>query len=77
MQGVGFRVSLARVVRSWGAAGWVRNCPDGAVEAVFEGKADAVESLLRWCHDGPRGARIERVDVRSEAPEGLTAFEIR
>jgi acylphosphatase len=63
--------------RSLGAAGWVRNRPDGAVEAVVEGAADAVESLVRWCQDGPRGAAVARVEVVEEEPEALRSFEIR
>lgn len=77
VQGVGFRVSLARAARTRGATGWVRNCRDGAVEAVIEGPADTVESLVLWCRDGPRGARVDDLDVRDEPPQGLTAFEIR
>lgn len=77
VQGVGFRVSLARAARTRGAAGWVRNRPDGTLEAVLEGPDEAVASLVRWCGDGPRGARIDGVDVRDEAPEGEQGFEIR
>jgi acylphosphatase len=77
VQGVGFRVSLARAARTRGATGWVRNRPDGAVEAVIEGAPDAVESLVQWCRDGPRGSQVDGLEVRDEAPEGLTSFEIR
>ena len=57
--------------------GWVRNAPDGTVEAVFEGEAEAVEAMVRFAHDGPRGATVERVEVAEEQPEGLTEFRIR
>jgi acylphosphatase len=77
VQGVGFRVSVVRAAQSRGVAGWVRNRPDGAVEAVFEGDADGVASLVRYCREGPRGAAVERVQVRDEEPEGLERFEIR
>jgi acylphosphatase len=77
VQGVGFRISLARAARTRGATGWVWNRPDGAVEAVIEGAPDVVESLVLWCGDGPRGAQVDGLDVRDETPEGLTAFEIR
>jgi acylphosphatase len=77
VQGVGFRVSVARRAEQRGVAGWVRNRPDGAVEAVFEGEPDAVASLVEYCRDGPRGASVERVDVTDEDPEGSASFEVR
>jgi len=42
-------------------AGWVRNNPDGSVEAVFEGASEAVDALIAWCHRGPAGARVDDV----------------
>ena len=77
VQGVGFRYSIARAAQGRGVGGWVRNRPDGTVEAVFEGEQDAVESLVRVCRDGPRGAEVERVDVTEEESEGLTGFAVR
>ncbi|HZT16552.1 MAG TPA: acylphosphatase [Gaiellaceae bacterium] len=77
VQGVGFRVSLARAARSRGVSGWVRNRPDGAVEAALEGDADDVASVVRWCEDGPRGARVDGVEASDEEPEGAEGFEIR
>jgi acylphosphatase len=58
-------------------AGWVRNNPDGTVEAVLEGEADAVERLVELCREGPRGAAVDRVEVHEEPIEGLTGFAIR
>jgi acylphosphatase len=58
-------------------AGWVRNTPEGLVEAVFEGDSDAVDELVRFAHEGPRGAKVERVEVAEEEPEGLTGFRVR
>jgi acylphosphatase len=58
-------------------AGWVRNRPDGTVEAVFEGPRDAVDSMLRWCERGPAGARVDAVDVNWQRPAGATCFEVR
>jgi acylphosphatase len=60
-----------------GVAGWVANRPDGAVEAVFEGEPEAVDGMVRFAHEGPRGAEVERVEVREEEPEGLTGFAVR
>jgi acylphosphatase len=77
VQGVGFRYSVARAATSRGVAGWVRNRSDGAVEAVFEGEQDSVDSLVRFSQEGPRGAAVDRVEVVDEEPEGLAAFDIR
>ena len=77
VQGVGFRYSIARAAESRGAAGWVSNRPDGTVEAVFEGDPEAVDSLIRFCREGPRGAVVDRVDVAEEEPEGLSRFAVR
>lgn len=77
VQGVGFRFAIARAARSRGAAGWVRNLPDGSVEAVFEGEPAAVESLVRLCREGPRGSDVRELDVEEQAPQGRVAFEIR
>ena len=77
VQGVFFRDSTAQRARSRGVAGWVRNRPDGAVEAVFEGDADAVESMVRFCRSGPSSADVEDVEVDEESPEDLSGFEVR
>ena len=77
VQGVFFRDSTRRRAQAAGVAGWVANRPDGTVEAVLEGDADAVEALVRWLHDGPRGADVERVEVEDGEPEDLTGFDIR
>jgi acylphosphatase len=77
VQGVFFRETARRRAASAGVAGWIRNTPDGAVEAVFEGEPDAVERMIEFCREGPRGARVDWVDVRAEEPEGLTGFASR
>jgi acylphosphatase len=77
VQGVFFRDSTRRMASSRGVAGWVSNRHDGTVEALFEGEADAVASMVSFCHEGPRGADVERVDVTDEEPEGLTGFDVR
>ena len=77
VQGVFFRVEARDRARSLGLAGWVRNVPDGTVEAVFEGEDERVESLVEWCSRGPAGARVEQVDVDWSEPEGDQGFSIR
>jgi acylphosphatase len=77
VQGVFFRDTTRRRAAERGIAGWVRNNPDGTVEAAFEGEPEAVESLVRFARDGPRGALVERVDVIEEEPEGLSDFGVR
>jgi len=77
VQGVFFRDSVRQRAQSRRVAGWVTNRSDGAVEAVFEGDGDAVESLVEYCREGPRSASVEDVEVFDEEPEGLSGFEIR
>jgi acylphosphatase len=77
VQGVFFRYETRERARSRGLGGWVRNLPDGGVEAVFEGPDDAVEELVAWCREGPRGARVTEVEMTAEEPEGLDSFEVR
>lgn len=74
VQGVWFRESTRTRAESAGLAGWVRNNPDGTVEAVFEGESAAVERLVGFCGRGPRGAYVDRIDVEDETPEGLSGF---
>ena len=77
VQGVFFRDSTRRLARQHGVSGWVANRPDSAVEAVFEGEADAVERLVAFSRKGPRGAQVESVEVTEEQPEGLSGFAVR
>jgi acylphosphatase len=76
VQGVFFRDTTRRMAESRGVAGWARNNPDGSVEAVFEGDADAVDEMVRFAQEGPRGASVERVEVIDEEPDGLTGFQV-
>ena len=76
VQGVFFRDTVRRQAVAAGVTGWVRNTRDGMVEAVFEGEPDAIDALVALCHKGPRGARVDRVDVSEESPEGLAGFRI-
>jgi acylphosphatase len=77
VQGVFFRDTTRRRAAERGVAGWVRNNPDGTVEAVFEGELDAVESMVRFAREGPHGASVEQVEVSEEEPEGLSGFGTR
>jgi len=77
VQGVFFRDSTREEAERRGVAGWVRNCADGSVEAVFEGEPEAVEALLAFARGGPGSARIEALDVADEEPEGLHGFDVR
>ena len=76
VQGVGFRWACARQAQAAGVQGWVRNRPEGTVEAVAEGAADAVGRLVEWTRTGPPHARVSRVDVVVEEPEGLRGFTV-
>jgi acylphosphatase len=77
VQGVGFRLAIAEAAETRGASGWVRNRADGTVEAVFEGPPEIVESLVRFCGEGPRGAAVARVETVEEKPEDLSRFDVR
>jgi len=77
VQGVFFRDSVLRQASRTGVSGWVRNTAEGAVEGVFEGAPEAVERLVAFCRDGPRGARVDRVEVIDETAEGISGFSIR
>jgi acylphosphatase len=77
VQGVFFRDACRRMAVDHGVAGWVRNLPDGRVEAVFEGPPEGVDRLVAWARHGPRLAVVTGVAVQPERPEGLAAFLIR
>ena len=77
VQGVFFRDTCRRLAQESGVAGWVRNLPDGRVEAVFEGPDEEVRRLVDWVHNGPRWAVVDDVAVQSEPPEGLAAFLVK
>jgi acylphosphatase len=76
VQGVFFRYETRERARSRGLAGWVRNLPDGRVEAVFEGPEQEVEAMVDWCRTGPRGAEVTEVEALAEDPEGLRGFDV-
>ena len=76
VQGVFFRGATQAEARAAGVAGFVRNLPDGSVEAVFEGPAERVDALVAFCRRGPPAARVERVEVSDEPVEGLAGFRV-
>jgi acylphosphatase len=77
VQGVFFRDSVRRLAERHGVSGWVRNNWDGSVEAVLEGDREDVERVVEFMREGPRGARVDRVEVADEQPEGLSGFGVR
>jgi acylphosphatase len=77
VQGVFFRAELRDRARSLGVAGWVRNNPDGTVEAELEGPRERVAALVSWCGRGPRGAVVEDAEAAWLEPSGQDGFEIR
>ena len=77
VQGVFFRHTTRREAARRGVAGWVTNRADGAVEAVFEGRPEAVAAMVEFCESGPRGAYVDRVELVDEQPEGLNGFDVR
>ena len=78
VQGVGFRYATMAQAEALGLAGWVRNCPDGAVEAAFYGPRRILEQMLAWCEHGPRAARVDSVDAAWESvDESPQSFRIR
>lgn len=76
VQGVFYRVTCARLARERGVGGFVRNLPDGRVEAAFEGPRDAVDGLVAWSRKGPELAVVEAVEIVDEAPVGDVAFRL-
>ena len=77
VQGVFFRWYTREEALRLGVKGWVRNLPDGRVEAVFEGEKEAVEQMIEFCRRGPPAARVEKVEVSWETPTGeFSTFKI-
>jgi acylphosphatase len=76
VQGVGYRYSTLQQAQQLGVSGWVRNLPDGRVEAIFEGNQNIVEEMINWCRKGPSGSVVQAVKVEYEALENLQGFKI-
>ena len=77
VQGVWFRDSTRLRAEELGVAGWIRNRPDGSVEAFLEGAENAVEQLIAYCRCGPPHAKVERVEREPAAATGIRGFRIR
>jgi len=77
VQGVFYRSQADQTARQLGLTGWVQNLADGRVEAVVEGPQDAVEAMIRWCHQGSTTAQVTNVEVEYIQPQALEGFEIR
>ena len=71
-----FRVWTREQAQRLGICGWVRNCPDGSVEAQIEGEEAAVAQLIDAMRRGPAGARVDSLDIEAVAPSGAQSFEI-
>lgn len=77
VQGVWYRQSTVEQAAALGVHGWVRNLPDGRVEAWLEGDEPAVSALARWLEQGPTKAEVSGVAIQERAPQGYSAFEVR
>ena len=75
VQGVCFRDSMRCEAQRLGVFGWVRNRSDGAVEAAVHGESAAVDTIVRWAHQGPQLAHVERVEIEPHE-DCYTSFEI-
>ncbi len=77
VQGVFFRAETRYTAQQFNLTGWVRNLPDGRVEAVFEGEEEAVEKMIQWCHKGPPHALVRNVQsIREPATGEFDTFSI-
>lgn len=70
VQGVFYRAFTREMASYLGLCGWVRNLPDGRVEAIFEGNKDMIEEAIRRCYSGPPGARVDDINVNWEEYKG-------
>jgi acylphosphatase len=77
VQGVFFRQWAVNQARAFGVSGWIRNCPDGTVEAYVAGDEEAVARMIAVMHNGPSQARVEDVTVEVVDPEELSGFSVK
>ena len=76
VQGVYFRDATRRRAIATGVDGWIRNRPDGTVEALLEGPREAVDRMVEFCRAGPPAARVDRVQVEEQEPVGVRGFTV-
>ncbi len=76
VQGVWFRANTREKAEQLDLKGWVRNLSNGRVEIVFEGKKEVIEKAIEWCHHGPSFAKVEKVKIKWEEPEGYEDFKV-
>lgn len=77
VQGVYYRVSMAKKAKALGLTGWVRNADDGRVEAFAQGAEEAVDAIIAWCHEGPVLAKVEEVELRKARQDyKVVAFDV-
>jgi acylphosphatase len=74
VQGVGFRDFLVMAAQQHRLDGWVRNCPDGSVEALVSGPTKAVEIFVSHATKGPRSAKVSAVDLHNSEPPAEKGF---
>lgn len=77
VQGLGFRQAIADKANEQGVTGWVRNLRDGRVEAVLEGPRDEVYRVVGLCRAGPKGAKVQGVQVDREPPKNEKTFKVK
>jgi acylphosphatase len=78
VQGVNFRYHTSRTAEQHQVTGWVRNLPDGSVEALFEGRESDVRQVVEWCRQGPASARVEEINIDWEDGRGeFASFRVR
>lgn len=76
VQGVGYRFSTLEIAVKIGVNGWVKNLPDGRVEAVFESNKEAIEKMINWCKKGPDYAIVKDISIEYQEPQAIKGFEI-
>ena len=76
VQGVGFRNFVYRNALKYNIKGYVKNNPDGTVEAVFEGEKENIEKMIELCKKGPERARVDKMDIIEVEDKGYKDFKI-
>lgn len=77
VQGVFYRASAAQKANELKIGGWVRNRSDGMVEILAEGEENLLHEFINWCHKGPSGAQVDRVNIQWVKPGNLPGFSIK